>query len=233
MLAVRDWCRDLPAVMVVDLTTGRVMHRYVLSQFRGEGIMTDVSAIDRDGDGALDLAYVGTTSGRMLTLDLHGRGRTDGAAWRLTERTGADGLLGRRAQLGAPVIDMRERDAAQFNLIATAADVGGQGRPVRRGPCASCESSSRAHGVRRCARVRPVAQGAATHDWERRSTRSHHRSSRKGSLSTPRFKGVEAALARSSGCAASTSIPAPRPATRSSAINARPPAPPSLRRQPS
>ena len=129
----KDWCRDLPAVMVVDLTTGRVMHRYVLSQFRGEGIMTDVSAIDRDGDGALDLAYVGTTSGRMLTLDLHGRGRTDGAAWRLTERTGADGLLGRRAQLGAPVIDMRERDAAQFNLIATAADVGGQGRPVRRG----------------------------------------------------------------------------------------------------
>jgi hypothetical protein len=129
----KPWCRDLPAVMVVDLTTGRVMQRYVLNQLAGEGIMTDVSAIDHDGDGVLDLAYVGTTRGRMLTLDLHARGRPDGAAWALTERVGSDVALGMQPQVGAPMIDMRERNAARFNIIATAADVGGEGRPTRRG----------------------------------------------------------------------------------------------------
>ena len=95
--------------------------------------MTDVSAIDHDGDGALDLAYMGTTSGRVLTLDLHGRGRADGAAWRLADRQGSEDTLGRRVHVGAPVIDMRERGAPQFDLIVTAADVDGQGRPPRSG----------------------------------------------------------------------------------------------------
>ena len=129
----KAWCRDVPAMMVVDLATGQVMRRLVLPQFRGEGIMTDVSAIDHDGDGALDLAYVGTTSGRVLTLDLRSRGRGDGAAWILSERQGSDRTLGGRVHVGAPVIDLRERGASQFNLIVTAADVDGQGRPPQRG----------------------------------------------------------------------------------------------------
>ncbi len=129
----KDWCRDLPAVMVVDLATGNVMRRFVMRNLAGEGIMTDVSAIDHDGDGTLDLAYMGTTRGRLLTLDLHARGRGGGDAWSFNERAGVEMAVGLQPQVGAPVLDMRERNAREFNVILTAADVGGEGRPNQRG----------------------------------------------------------------------------------------------------
>jgi hypothetical protein len=129
----KAWCHDVPALMVVDLASGRVMRRFVMPSLAGEGIMTDVSVLDHDGDGTLDLAYVGTTRGRLLTLDMHARGGSDGSAWEFSERNGVESLVGMRPQIGAPVIDMRNRSDARFNLILTAADVGGADRPSRKG----------------------------------------------------------------------------------------------------
>jgi hypothetical protein len=129
----KPWCRDVPAVMVVDLASGRTLRRFVQSDLIGEGVMTDISAIDRDGDGMLDLAYVGTTSGRVLTLDLQARGQREGNGWRLTERASSELSMGGMAHVGAPIIDMRTRNASSYNIIFTAADVNGSDRPSRRG----------------------------------------------------------------------------------------------------
>jgi hypothetical protein len=129
----RPWCRDIPAVMVVDLASGRVIRSMALTHLSGEGVMTDVSAIDHDGDGLLDLAYVGTTAGRLLTLDLRARGQTEGRRWSFSERIGVDRGMSGLPQVGAPVIDLRSRGAARFNLVLTGARIREEGSDQRRG----------------------------------------------------------------------------------------------------
>jgi hypothetical protein len=116
------WRNDVPAVFVIDLATGRVLKKWRKPRLTGQAVFADVSAIDHSGDGLIDLAYIGTSGGVLLTLDMHRRGARSGPRhWALLQRDGS--YSGGLPITGGPVIDMAKTGAETFDVLITGRDV--------------------------------------------------------------------------------------------------------------